>query len=195
MSKIVLGSASPRRVELLKETGIKFRQLISNIEEHNESNGNPFELAVELAGEKALDVAGQIEPDEIVIGADTVVALEGRSLGKPVDKIDAKRILKELSGKKHAVCTALAIAKRNTILASDYELTEVYFNIVSDVQINEYIESGEPMDKAGAYGIQGMGGFLVDRIEGNLDTVIGFPRCLLEQLASEVCLKLEQKND
>ena len=191
--KIVLGSASPRRVELLGETGIDFRRQISDFEEHNNNNGKPYEHAQKLAEEKALAVAKTIATDEVVIGADTVVVLNNTSIGKPADQNDAARILESLSGKKHTVCTALAIAERKRIIVSGYELTDVYFNQVSEKQIAEYIKSGEPMDKAGAYGIQGMGGFLVDRIEGELDNVIGLPRRLLEKLAGEFCNKFGVK--
>lgn len=189
--KIVLGSASPRRVELLGKTGIDFRRQISDFEEHNNDKGKPYEHAQKLAEEKALAVAKTIATNEVVIGADTVVVLNNTSIGKPADQNEAARILESLSGKKHTVCTALAIAEQKRIIASGYELTDVYFNQVSEKQIAEYIISGEPMDKAGAYGIQGMGGFLVDRIEGELDNVIGLPRRLLERLAGEVCDKLE----
>ncbi len=193
-TKIVLGSASPRRFELLKETGIEFRRQISDFKEHNIDSGKPFELAQKLAEEKAYTVGYSIAENELVIGADTVVALNNASIGKPANRGDAARILKKLSGKKHTVCTALAFADRDELLASGFELTDVYFNLVSESQIVEYIRSGEPMDKAGAYGIQGMGGFLVDRIEGELDNVIGLPRRLLERLAGEVCDKIEKKN-
>jgi len=179
-------------VELLKETGIEFRQQISDVKEYNHDCGKPFEHAQKLAEEKALAVANATGPNELVIGADTVVVLENRTIGKPVNKEDAARILKMLSGKRHTVCTALAIAERKQIITSGYELTDVFFNRVTDEQIAEYIETGEPMDKAGAYGIQGMGGFLVDRIEGSLDTVIGLPRRLLERLAGEICVKMKK---
>lgn len=192
--KIILGSRSPRRVELLKETGIDFRQTISEFAEHNYDSGKPFEHARKLAEEKAILLAKTIEPGELVIGADTVVVLEDSAIGKPVDIRDAADILKRLSGKKHTVCTALAIADNKGIVASAYDLTDVYFNRITDHQIKEYVETNEPMDKAGAYGIQGMGGFLVDRIEGELDTVIGLPRLLLDRLAGEVCAKLKQES-
>ena len=193
VKSIVLGSASPRRVELLKETGINFKQRISDIAEHDNHDGNPYLHAQKLAEEKALSVAKKSDPQELVIGADTVVVLENRIMGKPVDKKNAAEILKELSGKKHTVCTALAFADRNGLLASGYDLTDVFFNRVSEKQILEYIKTDEPMDKAGAYGIQGMGGFLVDRIEGELDTVIGLPRLLLERLSGEVYAKIREK--
>lgn len=193
IKKIVLGSGSPRRVKLLGELGIEFRQTISGIDEPEHDNGHPYEHARELAEKKALSLRDHLGEDEIVIGADTVVVLDGRAMSKPVDESEAILFLKKLSGVKHTVCTALALSDRNGILACSYELTDVYFNEVTDEQISDYVKTGEPLDKAGAYGIQGMGAFLVDRIEGNLDTVIGLPRKLLDRLAGEVCSNIEQK--
>lgn len=188
-----MGSASPRRVEILKEMGMSFRQIPSGVEEHNNDNGQPFEMAKHLAEEKSLALMSKLSSDEIVITADTVVELAGRSLGKPSDNFEASQMLRKLSGNKHTVCTALALADQNEILASGYELTKVIFNAVPISRIEEYVESGEPMDKAGAYGIQGMGGFLVDRIEGSLDNVVGLPSRLLEHLAGVVLVKLDQE--
>ena len=184
--ELVLGSRSPRRVRLLKEIGIPFRQVIPDLEEDCLPGEHPYAYAQRLAEDKALRVAERAEKHQIVLGCDTVVVLGDQVLGKPADDEEAHRTLKTLSGNKHKVCTALAFASGNNILASGYELTSVYFNQVSDEQIRRYIDSGEPGDKAGAYGIQGMGGFLVDRIQGNLDNVIGLPRSLLERLAKEI---------
>lgn len=192
IKKLILGSASPRRVELLGEIGVAFRQMPSGVEEHNNDGGKPYEMAKQLAEAKALFLSGKLNENELVIGADTVVELNGKSVGKPINKQDAMQILVSLSGKKHTVCTALAFADNKEILASGYELTDVFFNEVSKAQLENYIETGEPLDKAGAYGIQGMGGFLVDRIQGSQDNVVGLPRRLLEQLAGEVLVKLEQ---
>ncbi len=189
--EIILGSASPRRLKLLGETGISFRQIISDIKESNFTSGDPFEHALSLAKMKAMSVSTAARPDKLVIGADTIVVLDNQLIGKPADKNEAREILLRLSGKKHVVCTALALACSTELLASGYELTDVYFNLVSEEAIVDYVNSGEPMDKAGAYGIQGKGGFLVDRIEGELDNVIGLPRSLLDKLAGEVCLKME----
>ena len=182
---LVLGSRSPRRVQLLSEMGIKFRQAISQVDENPRPGEDPFACAVRLAEEKALDVARQLSSEEIVIGGDTVVVLDGAILGKPENRDHAIEILQLLSGKRHTVCTALALANRKRALCSGAERTEVYFNAVTFSQIEIYVASGEPMDKAGAYGIQGMGGFLVDRIEGNLDNVVGLPRTLLICLARD----------
>ena len=189
--EIILASASPRRLELLGETGIAFRQIISDVEESNNPAGNPFEHALTLAKMKAMAVSSVSGDDKLVIGADTIVVLDNKLIGKPENKNEAREILLRLSGKKHVVCTALALVCSAELLASGYELTDVYFNLVSEKAIVDYVNSGEPMDKAGAYGIQGKGGFLVDRIEGELDNVIGLPRSLLDKLAGEVCLKME----
>ncbi|MCH7689418.1 MAG: septum formation protein Maf [candidate division Zixibacteria bacterium] len=189
--EIILGSASPRRLKLLEETGINFRQIISNLRESDNQSGNPFKHALSLAKMKAMVVSSESGVDELVIGADTIVVLDKVLIGKPEDENEARQILSRLSGNKHVVCTALALVSSIELLASGYELTDVYFNLVSEEAIADYVSSGEPMDKAGAYGIQGKGGFLVDRIEGELDNVIGLPRSLLDKLAGEVCLKME----
>ncbi|MFH1741541.1 MAG: Maf family protein [bacterium] len=183
--RLVLGSRSPRRVQLLTELGVVFRQAISEIDETQQLGEDPFRYAVRLAEYKALDVARLCNPDEIVIGGDTVVVLEGIILGKPSNRDEAVRTLLRLSGKRHTVCTALALANNTGVLCSGAESTEVYFNRVTNEQVEKYVDTGEPMDKAGAYGIQGMGAFLVDRIEGNLDNVVGLPRALLDSLARE----------
>ncbi len=183
---LILGSGSPRRMLLLAETGITFSQSTPDIHESLRNGEAPFDYALRLAEEKALEIARGCDTKDIVLGCDTIVVLASEVLEKPIDKQDAFRILTLLSGKQHVVCTAVAFAKRAGLLKSDYELTSVFFNQISPAQIWAYIESGEPMDKAGAYGIQGMGAFLVDRIEGNLDTVVGLPRTLIERLAGEI---------
>ena len=183
--RLVLGSRSPRRVRLLAELGVVFRQAISEIDETQQLGEDPFRYALRLAEDKALDVARLCDPDEIVIGGDTVVVLEGIILGKPSNRDEAVRTLLRLSGKRHTVCTALALAHRAGVLRSGVECTKVYFNCVTNEQVERYVDTGEPLDKAGAYGIQGMGAFLVDRIEGNLDNVVGLPRALLDSLAGE----------
>ena len=189
--EIILGSASPRRLKLLGETGIDFQQIISVLKESDNPAGDPFKHALSLAKMKAMAVSSDSGADKLVIGADTIVVLDNVLIGKPEDENEAMEILLRLSGKKHVVCTAVALVSSKELLASGYELTDVYFNLVSEDAIADYVNSGEPMDKAGAYGIQGKGGFLVDRIEGELDNVIGLPRSLLDKLAGEVCLKME----
>lgn len=182
----ILGSGSPRRIQLLSETGIKFAQRVPNIHESRADGEAPYDYALRLAEEKALNIASACSNGEVVLGCDTIVVLGTKVHEKPSDGRDALRILSLLSGQQHVVCTAAALARKAGLLASDYELTKVYFNPVTTAQLEEYIASGEPLDKAGAYGIQGMGAFLVDRIEGNLDTVVGLPRTLIERLAGEI---------
>jgi len=183
---LVLGSGSPRRVKLLTEMGINFTQVIPAIEEKPRPREEPFSYAQRLAKTKARWVIQQLEPQQLVLSCDTVVVLDNRILGKPSNEYKALETLTALSGRQHVVCTAAALADGVGLMTSGYETTKVYFNEISREQIEEYIASGEPMDKAGAYGIQGMGAFLVDRIEGNLDNVIGLPRDLLNKLAERV---------
>lgn len=190
--KIVLGSKSPRRFSLLKETGIQFSRIIPEVDERVGANEKPSEFALRLAVEKAISLQTKLSKGELVIGCDTIVVLNDMILGKPKNEDDAFNILKKLSGKNHVVITAVAIADSQTILTKGFEETKVSFNIVSDEEIRNYIETKEPMDKAGGYGIQGMGAFLVDRIEGNLDNVIGLPLSLLNKFAAEI---LTEKTD
>ena len=189
--RLVLGSRSPRRDRLLSETGVSFDQIIPGIDEHCRSDEKPYDFAERMAREKAVWVSHRTDKERVVIGCDTIVVLDNRLLGKPVDEPDAMRILTTLSGRQHTVCTGVALIRDHEVVASGYELTKVFFNDVGSEQIRTYIDSGEPMDKAGAYGIQGMGGFLVDRIEGQLDNVIGLPRLLLDELAGRM-LKLQR---
>ena len=185
--QIILGSSSPRRVELLGETGISFVQKIPSINEIRQNAELPVDYAERLAQEKSLNVSIALKNSSyLVIGSDTIVIHQERILEKPKDETDAVAILSFLSGKEHQVCTALAFSLGGEILSWGHESTSVYFNQVSKEKIISYVATKEPMDKAGAYGIQGMGAFLVDRIEGNLDNVIGLPRVLLEQLAAKI---------
>lgn len=181
---IVLASGSPRRVELLAEIPIEFRQLVPNIPEVREENEPPYEFALRMAVDKATAVASTLTESQIAIGFDTIVVLGRQVLSKPIDRQEASKILNSLLGNQHVVCTAVAFARGSALLSSGYDLTKVFFNMATDAQIEEYIASGEPMDKAGAYGIQGMGAFLVDRVEGSLDNVIGLPRTKLNELAA-----------
>jgi septum formation protein len=188
---IVLGSGSPRRLQLLSETGISFTQIVPHVPEDRLPGELPHPYAERLAREKAQAVFNMTGGSNVTIGCDTIVVLGTEVFEKPTDEEDAFRILSILSGRQHVVCSAAAFAFNQNAVISGFELTDVYFNAFDPDRIWEYIKSGEPMDKAGGYGIQGMGGFLVDRIVGNLDTVVGLPRTLLERLAGEVlhCLQ------
>ncbi len=189
---LILASGSPRRFELLSETSVPFERIVPDLKEKKKAGEIAFDYALRMAREKALHVASQQNGGKAVLGCDTIVVLGDRILEKPADRAGAFEALSLLSGKQHVVCTSLAFAIGDSIAATNYELTKVFFNHTTSEQIEEYIDSGEPMDKAGAYGIQGMGAFLVDRIEGNLDTVIGLPRKLLDALSQEVLRILQE---
>lgn len=185
--RLILASGSPRRVKILQEHGIHFDQVIPDIHEDNNTSLPYYDLAVELARKKAEAVGQDLEKNQIALGCDTIVVIDDRILGKPDSRRHAFEMLSELSGNCHTVCSAIALLRGDVHkYVSGHELTRVYFNKIEPKQIQEYNDSGEPMDKAGAYGIQGIGGFLVDRIEGNLDNVIGLPMTLLDKLAGRL---------
>ncbi len=180
--RIVLASGSPRRQKLLSEMGYDFEVVTPAIPEENAPGEAPQDYVKRLSRLKAESVALKY-PDSLIVGADTVVVLERTILGKPESKSEAKSMLELLSGKTHTVFTGISmIVLKKDITASDFDSTEVTFNKLSPEDINRYVESGEPLDKAGAYGIQGMGSFLVDKYDGELDTVIGFPSKLFKTM-------------
>lgn len=181
---MILASASPRRSQLLSEVGIEFRVIPANIDETPLPGENPVSLVERLARAKALAVAQTAGPGELVLAADTLVWLDGAVLGKPTSPEDARTMLGKLSGKTHHVSTGCALIERpheglsapkdwrhltfsNTCAVKFYEL--------DSQEIQAYVATGEPADKAGAYGIQGLGRLLVKEIQGNYDTVVGLP--------------------
>lgn len=169
----VLASGSPRRRELLQLVVPEYKCVVSGCEE-SVPEGTPWnEVPRILAEQKALSVA-KICPDDIVIGSDTIVVLNGKIFGKPHSEDEAFSMLKALSGKKHLVLTGVAVAEKGKI-RSFIQKTEVEFYELSDETINKYIATGEPMDKAGAYGIQGKGSVLVKGINGDYFNVMGLP--------------------
>lgn len=176
--KIILASGSPRRRELMDREGFEFTVITSKAEENYDPSLPPQEIAQSLAKLKAQAVASALPAqdleDSIVIGADTIVALDGVIYGKPADASDACRMLRELSGKTHQVITGVCIICNKDAQAFA-QSTNVNFKELSDSEIQEYVASGEPLDKAGAYGIQGLGGKLVDSIDGDFDNVVGLP--------------------
>jgi nucleoside triphosphate pyrophosphatase len=181
--KIILASASPRRAELLYQIGVKFELVPSQIEERPHPDEAPPDYITRIARAKVVAVARHQEAG-LIIGADTVVVLDGRLLGKPVDDHDAKSMLKQLSGRWHAVMTGVAlydVESRHEV--ADYEKTLVKFAQLTDREIDWYVHTGEPRDKAGAYGIQGLGGLFVDEIAGNYYNVVGLPVPLVYRLA------------
>ena len=184
--KLILASRSPRRQELLSRLGYEFGVAEPGIEESQIPGEKPAAHVLRLALEKARRIASSF-PSELVIGADTIVVLDEIILGKPSSPDEAVNMLKSLSGREHVVYTGLSmILLDGKIEKSDYDATKVIFNNLDDRDIFRYVESGEPMDKAGAYGIQGMGSFLVDHYEGEFDTVIGFPTKLFARMLEEV---------
>lgn len=188
--QFILGSASPRRKKLLAEIDISFEIIRPTIEEEVDERLTPQMVAESLSLQKAQDVASHCSLGQVVMGCDTIVLLNDIILGKPKSETEAASMLARLSGKKHTVCSAISLLIIGGPMISSHEQTRVLFNELTTTAITEYIATGEPMDKAGAYGIQGIGGFLVDSIEGNLDTVIGLPRLLLEAMAGELLSKL-----
>lgn len=193
MKKIILGSASPRRRELLAQIGIEFDIVVSHKEEYYKSI-LPEAIVKELAFMKAKNVSSELEmlspiKNTIIIGADTIVALEDKILGKPKDTKDAFQMLKNLQGRAHQVYTGVAILDYNQqgecqIINQAVE-TKVYVHEMEDEEIRSYIQSGEPMDKAGAYGIQGKFAAYIDKIEGDYYNVVGLPISYLYQQLKE----------
>ncbi len=186
---MILASQSPRRMELLKQVGCKFKVLISKVKEDNEKALPPIELAIHHAREKALDVAAQVSSNEVVIGADTIVLLDGKVFGKPSGAEDARYMLKCLAGRQHEVITGVAVVKGETIY-TDYQVTKVCIRQLSDEEIERYIATGESFDKAGAYAIQGVGTLLVEGIVGCYSNVVGLPLITLSKLLSKVGIQL-----
>jgi septum formation protein len=172
---LVLASASPRRRELLGVLGVPFEVIPSAYEEPSpETHPDPAAFARHLAEEKARDVARR-HPEALVIGADTVVALGEHLYAKPVDSPDAERMLRELSGREHVVVTGVALARAGDTVRSFSVATRVRFRALLADEIRTYVGSLEPLDKAGAYAIQGLGGLLIEGIEGDYPNVVGLP--------------------
>lgn len=183
--RIVLASASPRRKQLLEQMGLKFDVIVSNIEEESPQGLAPEEISMELAYNKAMNVALQINEPAIVIGADTLV-VKDRILGKPKDEEDARQMLRMLQGQTHQVITGLALVNPWTgKVQKGYEKTLVEMAALTLQEIECYIKTGEPMDKAGGYGIQGLAGIFISRIEGCYFNVVGLPIHLLWKMLRE----------
>lgn len=188
MKKLVLASASPRRRALLSGLGLKFRVLPSAAPEEVEPGMEPGTLAEELARRKAARVAEQLTEREetLVIGADTIVVLEGKILGKPRDEEEARAMLEALAGRWHEVFTGVAVIDAASgRVFSTREMTRVKFRSLYPEEIAAYVATGEPLDKAGAYGVQGKGALLVERIDGCYYNVVGLPLVKLKEALAE----------
>jgi len=204
--ELILASSSPRRQELLREIGIPFHVHAANINEDQSAGEAPLEYALRLAREKAQEIAAQY-PQSYVLGADTIVVLNGEVLGKPQDHAEAARMLRLLSGRSHEVTTAVSLISpstfspnpvppsavplssvaprtvaQGTLAETRASTTKVFFREIAEAEIQEYVAGGEPMDKAGAYAIQGGASRWTDRIEGEFSNVVGLPLSLVTEM-------------
>lgn len=185
---IVLASGSPRRRELLETMGLEFSVVPAKGEEIAPEGAGPAETVMALSKAKAGEVA-KSRPESLVIAADTVVWAEGRILGKPKDEAEARAMLRMLSDNTHEVYTGvtLMLGEKEAVGA---ECTKVFFRRLTDEEIDRYVSTGEPMDKAGAYGIQGRAALMVRRLEGDYFNVMGLPLCRLGQMLEEIGVHL-----
>ena len=177
---IILASKSPRRRELLTLMGLDFTVITSNVEEHPPVGAGPEETVRALALEKASAVRRE-HPDDCIIGSDTIVYLDGEILGKPHTPENARKYLAKMQGRKHTVYTGVALiyGDRTDVRCAT---TDVTFAPMSEAEIDWYVSTGEPLDKAGAYGVQGPGGIFVEKVEGNFYNVIGMPLPVLYRM-------------
>jgi len=190
--KIILASASPRRRELLQQIGYAFEVIPSQAEEHEAPGETPEEHVVRLSHDKAREVSTRDDIDgRWIIGSDTIVLRDGIILGKPADDEEAAQMLQSLSGRSHRVLSGYAILDRKTGQSRCAAVTtRVSFRALTDTEIAGYIASGEPADKAGAYAIQGIGAFMVERIEGSYSNVVGLPLCEVIRALEELGVPL-----
>lgn len=183
--KIILASTSPRRKELLATTGIIFETFAPNYTEDLTYPLPPRELVQHLSQGKA-DAAAPHHPHAIIIAADTIVVLDGRVLGKPKDKDDARGMLMQLSGTTHSVLTGVTVLDTTTLEHESRAVeTRIHFKHLSPQDIDDYLTTGEGADKAGAYGIQGQGQRLIERVDGDIDAVIGLPVAITIELINK----------
>lgn len=190
MAKIVLASGSPRRQELLRRIGITdFDIRVPETEESYPAGLTPRETVEYISREKADAARALCTEDEIVITADTMVFLDDQRLGKPMDEADALRMLTALQGRHHTVCTGVTV-RRGDRSITESESTEVYFRPAAEAELRGYIATGEPMDKAGAYGVQGKGALLVERLNGDFFNVMGLPVLRLSRMLRQFGISL-----
>jgi septum formation protein len=187
--KLILASASPRRAEILRNAGIQFEARKTDVDESRLPGEAPGDYVRRLALAKALSAAAEyrsLANEALILGADTIVVVEQEILGKPVSPDDARRMLRRISGRIHEVHTGIALLRMpQAAQRVSEEITRVHFASLTELQIDDYLATGEPFDKAGAYGIQGIGGRYVTRIEGCYFNVMGLPLARLWSLLSE----------
>lgn len=182
---LILASSSPRRRDLLSSLGLQFQVVIPEIREIPSPHETARDFALRVAEKKALIVGDQF-PQAWVIGADTVVVLEGEILGKPQDRDDAKRMLQQLANREHIVVTGYVLVNvADGKKAGGVEETRVKIDSLEEREIDWYVNTGEPLDKAGGYAIQGKGAFMVEWIEGSYTNVVGFPLCQIMRLLKD----------
>ena len=181
---IILASKSPRRRELMTMLGFEFDVIPAVGEENVDENLTPGETVMSLAAGKAREIAAE-HPESVVIGSDTLVYLDGKPMGKPANEAEAAMMLRQLSGRVHQVYTGVAVI-HGEIEKVDFEKTDVEFRELTDDEISWYIGTGEPMDKAGSYGIQGQGAVFIPGIRGDYFNVMGLPLCKLWKMLTEI---------
>ena len=188
MARIVLASGSPRRQELLQRIGIRdFTIRVPQVEEWYPDGLTPEEIVCYISREKSQAVPS--DQEEIVITADTMVFLDDQRLGTPQDEADALRMLTALQGRRHTVCTGVTVRQGDRVL-TESEATGVVFRPAEESELRAYIATGEPMDKAGSYGVQGKGALLVERLEGDFFNVMGLPVLRLSRMLAQFGIKL-----
>ncbi len=188
MKRIILASNSPRRRELLKNIGLEFEVIPDNTPEPMDTQLSPADMVMMLSKFKGENVLSSIsgEDDAVIISADTVVSIDGKILGKPKSEAEAFEMLSLLSGKSHTVYTGVYIIEKSSKKSANfYEKTEVYFKSLDINEIRDYINSREPMDKAGSYGIQDLGSLFVEKINGDYFNVVGLPVCHLGKVLAK----------
>ena len=190
MAKIVLASGSPRRQELLRRIGVtEFDIRVPDTEETYPAGLSPQETVAYISREKSDAAAALCTPEELIITADTMVFLDDQRLGKPQDEADALRMLTALQGRRHTVCTGVTVRQGDRVL-TESEATSVVFRPAEESELRAYIATGEPMDKAGSYGVQGKGALLVERLEGDFFNVMGLPVLRLSRMLAQFGIKL-----
>ena len=190
MSQIVLASGSPRRQELLARIGVtEFDIRVPEVEERFPEGLSPQQVVEYISREKADAAAKLCSDEEIVITADTMVFLDDQRLGKPADEADALRMLTALQGRHHTVCTGVTV-RRGAESLTESETTHVYFRPAAEDELRAYIATGEPMDKAGSYGVQGKGALLVEKLDGDFFNVMGLPVLRLSRMLGKFGVKL-----
>lgn len=191
--KLILGSQSPRRQELLARLGLDFEIKVADIDETMDGEKSPEVEVARISQEKARKIGETSSENDLIITADTIVVLDGKVLGKPKDKADATAMLTALSGRTHQVMTAVSLGKQGGV-ETFVETTFVTFRPLLPHEIHYYVVTGEPLDKAGSYGIQGLGGVFVASIQGDYYNVMGLPICRLSQVLKDQGVAIFNEN-